>query len=297
VHRLDKLTSGLLILAKSQDLAFKFQDDLKNNKVEKTYLARVIGDFPGKEGEEVVVEKSIYCVSPKLSKYDYCKTEEEEKQGKYAKTIFKKIWYDEKTNSSLVECKPVTGKTHQIRVHCKSLGCSIINDINYGGPFVGNLIENEILGKHLGHPPTENIDEIVDLKKKEVRQPPVDPKDEAGPGKKVKTTANSEEVNALASKEDAPQQPEKAEEEEKKEEAPSTSDNATGKKESAAKDALDEKKRLEAQIEELDENERTYVMEIWLHSMKYRYKDREFTAPLPYWADKDFSFSIKELPK
>ena len=134
-------------MAKSQDLAIKFQEDLKKNEIGKTYLARVIGDFPSSVGEEFIVDKSIYCVSHKLGKYDYCKSEEEEKLGKTAKTIFKKIWYDESSNSSLVECKPYTGRTHQIRVHCLSVGCSIINDVNYGGVFIGNPYEDVLREK------------------------------------------------------------------------------------------------------------------------------------------------------
>lgn len=54
--------------------------------------------------------------------------------------MFKKLWYDELSNSSLVECKPITGRTHQIRVHISSLGHPILNDVQYGGPFVGNHI-------------------------------------------------------------------------------------------------------------------------------------------------------------
>ena len=76
VHRLDKLTSGLLVLTKNQDLAFKFQSDMKENKVQKKYLARVMGNFPCEDDKEVEVDKSIYCVSPKLSKYDFCSTPE-----------------------------------------------------------------------------------------------------------------------------------------------------------------------------------------------------------------------------
>jgi 23S rRNA-/tRNA-specific pseudouridylate synthase len=57
---------------------------------------------------------------------------------KTAKTIFRKIWADEKTNTSLVECQPVTGRTHQIRLHLKASGFIIINDIVYGGRCVGN---------------------------------------------------------------------------------------------------------------------------------------------------------------
>jgi 23S rRNA-/tRNA-specific pseudouridylate synthase len=68
---------------------------------------------------------------------------------KTAKTIFRKIWADEKTNTSLVECQPVTGRTHQIRLHLKASGFIIINDIVYGGRCVGNLYRG-ILEAKLG---------------------------------------------------------------------------------------------------------------------------------------------------
>ena len=63
--------------------------------------------------------------------------------GKEALTKFSLEWYDEKTNNSLVKCEPITGKTHQIRIHLKYLGFSIINDIFYGGEFINkNLNKN-----------------------------------------------------------------------------------------------------------------------------------------------------------
>lgn len=70
-----------------------------------------------------------------------CAPEDEEKmKAKPCKTLFNKVWYDAKTDSSLIECSPVTGKTHQIRVHLSDLGHPIWNDIGYGGKFVGNNI-------------------------------------------------------------------------------------------------------------------------------------------------------------
>ena len=104
LHRLDKLTSGVLLLAKSQHMTVVFQQDLINHQVEKMYIARVIGNFP--DGD-IIVEKPIYCTCVKVGKYDYCENNEEEKILKDAKdaiTAFKKRWYDETTNTSLVEC-------------------------------------------------------------------------------------------------------------------------------------------------------------------------------------------------
>ena len=199
------------------------------------------------------MNKAIWCVCAKLGKYDFCKDDEEAKRrdGKPAETKFKKLWYDEKTKTSLVECKPITGKTHQIRVHCKSIGCSIVNDVNYGGVFVGNLIEKEILkskqhAKHVESP-------------KELHKPERDLNDEPELVKKLKTeTSTSQVENKVVGTN-------KIREEEKNE------------------------KTVDGQ-EEDGEGERSYIREIWLHSTQYEYKDQVFKAPLPYWTSKDYEF-------
>ena len=104
LHRLDKLTSGVLLLSKSQHIATKFQQDLINRQVQKVYIARIIGNFP--DGD-ILVDKPIYCACARIGKHDCCENNEEEimaKEAKEATTKFKKHWYDEETNTSLVEC-------------------------------------------------------------------------------------------------------------------------------------------------------------------------------------------------
>lgn len=65
-------------------------------------------------------------------------------QPKDSQTRFVKVWYDPDSDSSLLECYPITGRTHQIRVHLQHLGHSILNDVVYGGRFVGNCIIDKI---------------------------------------------------------------------------------------------------------------------------------------------------------
>lgn len=55
-------------------------------------------------------------------------------------TLFEKVFYDVETDTSLLKCFPITGRTHQIRVHLQSIGHPIINDSNYGGRVVGNFL-------------------------------------------------------------------------------------------------------------------------------------------------------------
>lgn len=131
------------MISKKAELATSFHQELKEKKVGKIYLARVHGKLltNANENEELVVEKPIFCVSKRDAKYDVCQASEKtEKNAKDACTKFKSLWYDAKSDTTLLECKLITGKTHQVRVHLKSIGHSIVNDTNYGGKFVGNLL-------------------------------------------------------------------------------------------------------------------------------------------------------------
>ncbi len=272
-------------MAKSSELAVKFQKDLMKHEIGKTYVARVLGDFPCKVGEELVVDKSIYCVSAKLGKFDFCKTEEQEQQGKTATTIFKKLWYDEATNSSLVECRPQTGRTHQIRVHCLSVGCSIINDVNYGGIFIGNPLE-DIVREKLG---IEK--EASDAGEEETKEP--EEKDDEPPqldkdGKPIKgeITGNPDDYEPEVQKKIKPDHEEFRKQEEEK---------ITETKEEETKENKEE--APEKVFAQVSEDDQTYVMEIWLHSVRYTFQDKVFETPLPYWANQETKFEHKTFTK
>ena len=93
------MTSGVLILSKNPKHPFGVEE--KN----KTYLAKVKGEF---QHAEYTCEEPIYCVSTKKSKYDvFNKNNHDDSSSidrKEAKTIFKKLWYDLFTDSTLLEC-------------------------------------------------------------------------------------------------------------------------------------------------------------------------------------------------
>ncbi|CAD8123860.1 unnamed protein product [Paramecium sonneborni] len=140
LHRLDRLTSGLLIFSKNRLLAQQFHDANSKLNVQKTYLARVQGNFSDQILEN---NKPQYCISMKDAIFSCCNEEDAKKfDAKSATTKFLKLWYDPITDSSLLECQPITGRTHQIRVHLADLGHPILNDIGYGGKFIGNEIIN-----------------------------------------------------------------------------------------------------------------------------------------------------------
>ena len=63
-----------------------------------------------------------------------------DREGKSARTIITPLFYDERSNTSVVECRLFTGRTHQIRVHLRSLGHPIANDPNYGGTLYNGII-------------------------------------------------------------------------------------------------------------------------------------------------------------
>ncbi|OGV89956.1 hypothetical protein A2Z41_02910 [Microgenomates group bacterium RBG_19FT_COMBO_39_10] len=122
VHRLDKETSGLLLIAKTPKAFKNLQKQFKERKVEKCYLALVHGKIEPKEGViEVPVSRSPY----NRQKFGVFLG------GRPAKTGYKvKKYY---SDYSLLELFPKTGRTHQIRVHLKHLGHSVVADEKYAG--------------------------------------------------------------------------------------------------------------------------------------------------------------------
>lgn len=143
-NRLDRLTSGIMVLGKNGKAADRMSRAMRERQVQKQYIAKVVGEFPP-NNDGIVVDKSLSTVDPRLAFNAV-----DEAKGKPAKTFFKRIAYDGKT--SLVICKPLTGRTHQIRVHLQYLGHPIINDPLYSSP--------EIWGPTLGKGGEFDIEQI-----------------------------------------------------------------------------------------------------------------------------------------
>ncbi|KAF5357738.1 hypothetical protein D9757_011955 [Collybiopsis confluens] len=125
VNRLDRLTSGLMILPTSSNCARRLTNEFVSGTVRKEYVARVNGKFPGDE---------ITCEEPLLTVDRQMGLNIVHPDGKPAKTVFQRLRYDEPTDTSVVLCKPFTGRSHQLRVHLQYLGHPISNDPVYGNP-------------------------------------------------------------------------------------------------------------------------------------------------------------------
>jgi len=125
VHRIDKDTSGLLVIAKTEQAMTHLAKQFFDHSIERTYNALVWGEPKTDEGTieghigRSLKDRKIMAIFPDGS------------QGKEAVThykVLKKIRY-----VSLVQCNLETGRTHQIRVHLKSIGNTLFNDETYGG--------------------------------------------------------------------------------------------------------------------------------------------------------------------
>ena len=128
VHRLDKETSGVFIIAKNRETAQLLTSLFRLRKVHKTYLAICDGELEKNSGEWV----------DELIRYDNGK-----KIIEKAKTIFKVI--DKNSNSSLVEMHPITGRKHQLRKQLFNIGHSIYGDKKYRSHFSNKRVNKDLM--------------------------------------------------------------------------------------------------------------------------------------------------------
>ncbi len=126
VHRIDKDTSGLLLIAKTEFAMSYLAKQFFDHTIERTYIAMIWGEPKENTGTirsnmgRSMKDRKVMAVYPEGSE-----------TGKHAIThykVLKNIRY-----VSLIQCNLETGRTHQIRVHMKHLGHPIFNDVTYGG--------------------------------------------------------------------------------------------------------------------------------------------------------------------
>jgi 23S rRNA pseudouridine1911/1915/1917 synthase len=137
VHRLDKDTSGLIVVAKNDWAMRSLQRQLKEREVRKTYLALVQGVPKPKEG---LIEAPIGR-NPRNRKKMAVVAD-----GREASTKYRVREEFAGGNYTLLEVEPVTGRTHQIRVHMAALGHPIVGDSTYGRP--SKVVERQFLHAH-----------------------------------------------------------------------------------------------------------------------------------------------------
>jgi 23S rRNA pseudouridine1911/1915/1917 synthase len=125
IHRIDKNTSGLLVVAKTIEAKVKLSLQFFEKTTKRRYVALVWGDLENNEGTitgnigRSLKNRQVFTVFP------------DEDYGKPAVTHYKVI--ERLGYVNLVECRLETGRTHQIRVHMKHIGHPLFNDDNYGG--------------------------------------------------------------------------------------------------------------------------------------------------------------------
>ena len=126
VNRLDRNTSGLLIIARSRTAAGRLSRSMLEGKIQKKYIAVLDGVLKDDEG---MIETYMRRTAESIIVREICGKEAD---ADYALTKYKVILRSDKNTVVLAE--PITGRTHQLRVHFASLGCPITGDDLYGVP-------------------------------------------------------------------------------------------------------------------------------------------------------------------
>lgn len=155
VHRLDMSTSGLMLLALGKAMERELSILFQRRKVYKRYQALVIGELAEQSGEIDLPLITDWPNRPR-QKVDH-------QQGKPSQTCYQVLGFGVAQNISRVELEPVTGRSHQLRVHLMSLGHAILGDELYAAPEVHAQSERLLLhamSLRFVHPVSDEVVEI-----------------------------------------------------------------------------------------------------------------------------------------
>jgi tRNA pseudouridine32 synthase / 23S rRNA pseudouridine746 synthase len=128
VHRLDMSTSGLFLMARGMQAQRALGIAFAGRDVGKRYVALVAGRMAASEGEIDIPLIADWPNRPR-QKVDH-------EIGKPSRTLWREIAYDDASDTTRVELEPVTGRTHQLRVHLMAIGHPILGDALYAPPAV-----------------------------------------------------------------------------------------------------------------------------------------------------------------
>ncbi len=122
VHRLDQATSGLLVMARGPQWQRRLSDEFEQRRVEKRYLAVVDGQLAGEDWQVIDLPLAADWPNRPRQKVDA-------QTGRPSQTRWRVL--DQRGDSSRIELEPLTGRTHQLRVHLAALGHPILGDTLY----------------------------------------------------------------------------------------------------------------------------------------------------------------------
>lgn len=123
VHRLDMSTSGVMILARNAAAQRQLSRQFELRQIKKSYLAIVSGRVDPHAGQ---IDLPLICDWPNRPRQIV-----DHSMGKPARTAYRVLSHDSATDTTRIELKPVTGRTHQLRVHMQALGHPVLGDDLY----------------------------------------------------------------------------------------------------------------------------------------------------------------------
>jgi len=124
VHRLDKDTSGAILIARTDEAHRKLVEDFRERQIDKTYFALLHGSIKGQSGSvELAIARDLRRRSRMTAR---------RRMGREARTDWRVLL--RLKGYTFIEARLHTGRTHQIRVHFSALGCPVIGDVLYGAP-------------------------------------------------------------------------------------------------------------------------------------------------------------------